>query len=149
MFSGCLKLESLPLLDFSSVTNINFRGGESIGSIGQNNNPPVQCPTCSSKVAFKGDTVELSGKKKRTGLKVFLATLGTAAAAFGTLAWLGKSGGKLANLGDGKMKKVVENLKIDKAAEKCNNWWNSGSKWLKENLSFKKWRGNRGEGTNS
>ena len=123
----------------SSVTNINFRGGESIGSIAHKNTPPVQCPECGRQVSFKGDTVELSGKKKRTGLKAFFAVAATALAAFGGLAWLGKSG-KLNQLGEGKMKTIVEKLKINKAADKCSGWYDKALTWVKSLKLGKKGR---------
>ncbi|MBE7710773.1 MAG: hypothetical protein E7Z92_01395 [Cyanobacteria bacterium SIG31] len=104
----------------SSVSAINFKGGESIGSIGQNNNPPVQCPTCGGKVAFKGDSVEISGKKKNKGLKAFLGLAVAALATVGGLTYLGKKG-HLNNLKDGRLKTIVEKLKLDKAAKKCSD----------------------------
>ena len=105
----------------SSVTAINFKGGESIGSIGQNNNPPVQCPTCGGKVAFKGDSVEISGKKKNKGLKVIAGLLATAALVIGGMGCASKYVGKLPE----KLKFLGNN----KVAETCRSWCSTVKGW--------------------
>ena len=115
----------------SAIANINFKGGESIGSVGHKNQPPVECPTCGGQVAFKGDSVEISGKKKGSGSKFFLGTLLTAIAAFGALVVVGKKDA-IKNLSDGRFKKILTDLNIEQSAKKCQKWYDSAVAKIRE-----------------
>lgn len=126
-----------------AINSLSFRGtgAESAGSIAKAQKP-VECPTC-GQVSFKADSFEYSGKpkKKNTGLKVVLGTLGAAALAVVGLGCARKYGGNKkwlnwANNG--------ENF-LGKTAEKCEKLYNkvlekgkAAIEWIKDRLPKRK-----------
>ena len=107
----------------NSLSNVNFRGGESIGSIGHKNNPPVECPTC-GQVNFKGDSFEYSEpKKKNKGWKIALAALGAVALGIGGMGFAGRAVAK------GTDSKIAKFFGDNKVGETCYKWCQTIKGW--------------------
>ena len=102
----------------NAVNCVSFHGhgSESTGSIAHRNNPS-QCPTCGSKISFRGyDEPEKKGVSTGGILGGLVAV--TAATIIG-LGYAHKAGG-FNKLGDGWMKKTIG--KLEPAGKKCHEW---------------------------
>ena len=116
-----------------AINSLSFRGtgAESAGSIAKAQKP-VECPTC-GQVSFKADSFEYSNgkvKKKNSGLKVVLGTLGAAALAVVGLGCAYKNGGNKNWLRWAKN----ENKFFGKVAKTCSEWCSTVKRWGEEGI---------------
>ena len=107
------------------ITNLSFCGGstESTGSPAYSRNVTSEVSQPENLLTQPTvDTVNFRGKdskKKHTGLKIILGTVGLAAVSIGGLAYVHKAN-LISKLNDGWLKNVAE--KIKPASKKCYEW---------------------------